>query len=205
MSNIAIYIIEDEGLIAQDISMMLEELGYDVAGIAADSEKALDFLANHEPDLVLCDIHIKGSRDGIEVASILAEKHRLPFIFLTSLSDRDTLERAKKTVPYGYVVKPFTAQDLISAIEMALYRYGTELDRSKITKEKVDGLALTPLSDREFEFLLDLSKGLNNKQLADKHFVSVNTVKFHIKNIFLKLDVSNRANALHKIIDLLST
>ena len=100
MSNLSIFIIEDEGLIAEDISDKLGDLGYDVAGIAANSEKAIDFLSGHTPDLVLCDICIKGTRDGIEVAELISKRKKVPFIFLTSLSDRGTLERAKRTLPY---------------------------------------------------------------------------------------------------------
>ena len=117
MSNISILIIEDEVIIAQDIAGKVKRLGYDVAGIKSSSEKAIDFLSFHTPDLVLCDIRIKGAKDGIEVASIIREKKKIPFIYLTSMSDRATLDRAKKTLPYGYIVKPFNANQLGRAIE----------------------------------------------------------------------------------------
>ena len=194
---------EDEAIIAQDIADKIRDLGYDVAGIAGNSEKALDQISNRLPDLVLCDIHIKGSKDGIEVAEIISKNYHIPFIFLTSLSDRNTLERAKKTLPFGYVIKPFDDRDLLSAIEMALYKHHSELERMEITKAKVDGLAASPFSEREFQIFLDITQGLNNDQIVKKEFISLNTVKYHIKNIFAKLDVSNRAEALHKVIELL--
>ena len=203
-TEISILIIEDEVIIAQDIASKVRKLGYHVAGIKSSSEKAIDFLSFHTPDLVLCDIRIKGAKDGIEVANIIREKKKIPFIYLTSMSDRATLDRAKKTLPYGYIVKPFNDRDLLSAIEMALYKHSMELEALAITKEKIDGISLSPLTDKEYEFLIDVTKGLSNNQLAEKHFISVNTVKYHMRNLVTKLEVSNRADAMHKIIAMLT-
>ena len=204
MSNVSILIIEDEVIIAQDIASKVERLGYDVADIKHSSYKAIDYLSFNTPDLALCDIRIKGDKDGIEVAEFIRKKKNIPFIFLTSLSDRPTLERAKKTLPYGYIVKPFNDRDLLSAIEMALYKHSVELEKLAITKAKADLIASSPLTEKEFQFLMDITKGLNNQQLADKHFISINTVKFHMRNLLGKLEVSCRADALHKIIDMLT-
>ena len=204
MSNVSILIIEDEVIIAQDIASKMKRLGYDVAAILHHSEKAIDYLSFHTPDLVLCDIRIKGPRDGIEIAEIVRKNKKVPFVFLTSLSDRGTLERAKKTLPYGYIVKPFNEQDLLSAIEMALYKHSVELDSLALSKEKIDGMATMSLTSKEYELLLDVTKGLTNNQIAEKHFISVNTVKFHMRNMLNKLEVNNRADALHKIIDMLT-
>jgi DNA-binding NarL/FixJ family response regulator len=204
MSNISILIIEDEVVIAQDIAGKVSRLGYDVAGIKHSSEKAIDYLSFHTPDLVLCDIRIKGEKDGIDIAEMNQKEKRIPFIFLTSLSDRATLDRAKKTLPYGYIIKPFNDRDLLSAIEMALYRHSAELDKLAITKDKVNQIVHSDLTEKEFEILLDLTKGLNNIQIAEKNFVSINTTKYHIRNLLAKFEVSNRAEALHRIIDLLT-
>ncbi len=203
-SSINIVIIEDEVIIAQDIAGKIRKLGYGVLKILHNSEKAIDFLSFHTPDLVLCDIRIKGPKDGIEVAEIVNQNKKIPFIFLTSLSDRVTLDRAKKTLPYGYIVKPFNERDLLSGIEMALYKHMNEKEALKITKEKIDAICLKPLTKKEYEFLLDVTKGLSNSQLADKHFVSINTVKYHMRNIVSKLQVSNRADAMHKILNILT-
>lgn len=204
MSNVSILIIEDEVIIAQDIASKIQKLGYDVAAIKHHSEKAVDYLSFHTPDLVLCDIRIKGPRDGIEIAEIVRKNKGVPFIFLTSLSDRSTLERAKKTLPYGYIVKPFNESDLLSAIEMALYKHSVELESLALSKDKIDAMATSSLTSKEYELLLEVTKGLTNNQIAEKHFISVNTVKFHMRNMLNKLEVSNRADALHKIIDMLT-
>lgn len=190
-------------IIALDIESKLKRLGYDVADIINNSDKAIDYLSFHNPDLVLCDIMIKGFKDGIEVAEAVKHK-RIPFIFLTSLSDRDTVSRAQKVMPFGYIVKPFNERDLFSAIEIALYKHHAELERLLITPEKINRVALDPLTKKEYEILMEMSKGLNNAKIAENHFISINTVKHHIRNIFSKLDVSNRTQALHRIIEVLT-
>jgi len=204
ISNVSILIIEDEVLIAQDIAQKVKHLGYDVMGLYHNSERALDFLAHNSPDLILCDIRIKGQRDGIEVAEIVRTDKKIPFIFITSFADRGTLDRAKNAMPYGYVVKPFTENDLLTAIEIALHKHATELDHLSITKTKIDGIANKPLTKKEYEILLDITKGLSNIQLAEKHFISHNTVMSHMRSLLTKLEASNRSVALHKIITMLT-
>lgn len=204
MSNVSILIIEDEMIIAMDIESKLKKLGYDVAGIISNSDKAVDFLSFNTPDLVLCDVMIKGGQDGIEVAEKVMHK-KIPFVFLTSLSDRSTLERAQKVLPFGYIVKPFNERDLFSSIEMALYKHHAELEKLKITPQKINKIALEDLTSKEYEVLMGITKGLNNSQIAEQHFVSINTVKHHIRNILSKLGATNRAQALHKIIELLTS
>lgn len=200
MSNINILIIEDESIIAEDISDMIRKIGYEVAAIIGNGDKALDYLGFHYPDLVLCDIMIKGTRDGIQIAEWLRKNRRIPFLFLTSLTDRATLDRAKTTLPYGYIVKPFDEKDLLTSIEMALYKFSQEMDSMKLTREKLDVLALEPLTDREYEILTEMINGLNNEQISKKVFLSNNTIKYHTKNILYKLEASNRGEVMQKII-----
>lgn len=197
-------IIEDEVIVALDIEDRLKKLGYEVAAIRHNSEKALAYLEIHAPDLILCDINIKGNKDGIDIAQFVNEKMTVPLVFVTALSDRATLERAKKTLPYGYVVKPFTDADLLSAIEMSLYKHSLEFERLKITKERIESLANAPITDREFELLQDVINGKTNIQISESRHISVSTVKYHMSNLLDKLEVKNRAGALHKIIQLLT-
>ncbi len=204
MSNISILIIEDEGVVAHDIARRLKKLGYDVAGIKSSSDQALNFLAIHTPDLILCDIMIDGDLDGIEVAEKVYEDKPIPLIFLTALSDRGTLDRAKKVLPYGYIVKPFDNHDLLTAIELALYKHSQELEKYSISIERINKICHEDLTEREFEMLEDIVKGLTNKQISETRFISISTVKYHIGKLLEKMEVSNRADALHKIIHLLS-
>ena len=118
MSKPTILIVEDEPLIADDIAETLERHGYTVCGIVDEALEALDAINDHCPDLALLDINIEGDQDGIELAGQLT----VPFVFLTSYYDKSTIERAGKTNPSGYLVKPFQENDLIANVELALKR-----------------------------------------------------------------------------------
>jgi DNA-binding LytR/AlgR family response regulator len=119
----SILVVEDEPLIADDIAGTLKELGYGVMGPVDNADEASALLSKSRPNLVLLDIQIKGNRDGIQLASEVRSKHKLPFIFITSFYDRATLDRAKLTEPQAYIVKPFDDKDLIANIEMALFKH----------------------------------------------------------------------------------
>jgi PAS domain S-box-containing protein len=126
MPPASVFIVEDELIEAEDIRQTLEKLGYAVAGIARSGESALDTLQKKRPDLVLMDIHLAGTMDGIDTADRIRTLYAIPVIFLTSYTDEVTLGRAKVTEPYGYILKPFDARELHSAIEMGLYKYRME-------------------------------------------------------------------------------
>ena len=198
MSEVRVLRVEDEPLIAEDISDFLGETNYICAGIAYDSETALDMLVNRDPDIALLDINIEGSMNGIEVAQIIRRKYNIPFIFLTSHSDKETLDKAKLTLPYGYIVKPFNEKDLISTLEMAVFRHANENKSDIPTLEHINSKLTNLLTEKEYDCLVQLFNGLTNKQMAEIQFVSVNTIKTHLKNLFLKLDVPNRTKAIHK-------
>lgn len=199
MSDIRVLIVEDEPLIAEDISDFLGDINYFPAGIAYDSETALDMLINRHPDIVLLDITIEGSINGIEIAHIIRKKYNIPFVFLTSHSDKNTLDKAKLTLPYGYIVKPFNEKDLLSTLEMALFRHANENKNSIPTLEIINAKLDSHLTEKEYTCLLQLTEGATNKQMAEKQFVSINTIKTHLKNLFLKLDAPNRTTAVQKI------
>lgn len=126
MSQYSILVIEDEAIVAMDISNTLESLGYRVLSWLKSGEEALDFLENDLPDLILMDIKLKGHLDGIQTADRIRKKYDLPVIFLTAFSDKETLDRAKMSLPYGYITKSFNINDLRSTMEMALYKHGME-------------------------------------------------------------------------------
>ncbi len=119
-----ILVVEDEGLIAEDIANRLEAMGHEVAGTASTAEEAIDQAS--AADIVLMDIHIDGQRDGIEAATEIRARHRLPVVFLTAHADRSTLERAKLAGPFGYIVKPLGPASLQTGIEIAIARHGVE-------------------------------------------------------------------------------
>lgn len=123
----AILIVEDEQIVAADIENVLEHLGYRVVGTVDCGEEACRVAVETEPDLVLMDVRIRGAIDGIETAQRIRQQRDVPIVFLTAHSDHETLDRAKETGPYGYLVKPFAERDLQATIEVAL-RQGA-LDR----------------------------------------------------------------------------
>ncbi|MCD6566252.1 MAG: response regulator [Bacteroidales bacterium] len=123
MSKVKILVVEDELIIAEDIRMMLENLGYEVVGTAPGYSEAIELMNKDLPDVVLIDILLAGEKDGITLAETIREKYNLPFIFLTSHSDTATVERAKAVCPDGYLVKPFEKKDLYTSIEIAFSNF----------------------------------------------------------------------------------
>lgn len=121
-----ILIVEDESIVAMDMQRRLEGLGYEVVGHVMRGDEALEATARREPDLVLMDIHLKGDIDGIQAAEQIKQEYRVPVIYITAYSDENTLERAKVTEPYGYILKPFQEREIHSAIEMGLYKHKME-------------------------------------------------------------------------------
>jgi len=123
MSKIKVAIVEDEVIIARNITDNLVALGYEVIGPAINYTTALELIEKEKPDLLLLDIQLSGRKDGIELAQAVKKNFPLPFIFLTANSDSATIERAKKTEPNAYLVKPFTKEDLFAAIEICFYNF----------------------------------------------------------------------------------
>jgi PAS domain S-box-containing protein len=121
-----ILIVEDEGIIAQDIKHCLENLGYIVPDVVFTGKEAIKKAEELLPDLVLMDIVLKGDIDGIETAAEIRKKFNIPIVYLTAYEDDRTLKRAKMTEPLGYILKPFEERYLRSSIEMALYKHSME-------------------------------------------------------------------------------
>jgi PAS domain S-box-containing protein len=121
-----ILVVEDEQVVAIDITRTLKGLGYDVCVPVASGEEALQRLREMQPDLILLDVRLKGELDGIDTAECIRRDYQIPYIYLSTFSDEKTLSRAKRTEPYGYITKSSHKNDLHSMIEMALYRHGME-------------------------------------------------------------------------------
>lgn len=126
MEKTRIMVVEDESLTGAYIEMNLENLGYFVTGIELSGKEAIEKAESERPDLVLMDITLQGDIDGIEAAHVIGTDLNIPVVYITANSDEKTLERAKVTEPYGYIVKPFGTRELQSNIEMALYRHKME-------------------------------------------------------------------------------
>lgn len=122
-----IQIVEDELIVASDIENCLRTLGYEVTCISDSGEDAVERAARDLPHLVLMDIKLKGKMDGIDAAALIREQCKIPVVYLTANTNTDLLERAKRTEPFGYLVKPFEEHELMSTIETAMYHHRMEL------------------------------------------------------------------------------
>ncbi|MCU0518009.1 MAG: ATP-binding protein [Oscillatoria sp. Prado101] len=128
MSTVKILVVEDEAIIAEDIASRLEKMGYTVVDIVATGKDAIEAATANQPNLVLMDIMLQGKMDGIEAAEKIRTILGIPVVYLTANADETTLQRAKITGPFGYVLKPFKEKELRATIEIALSRHQVELE-----------------------------------------------------------------------------
>ncbi|KPL17954.1 MAG: hypothetical protein AMJ93_14395, partial [Anaerolineae bacterium SM23_84] len=126
MRRARILIAEDENIVALDLRDTLRDLGYTVAGLAVTGEGAVEKAAGAHPDLVLMDIRLRGEMDGIEAAEQIRLQLDIPVVYLTAYADERSVQRAKVTEPYGYVLKPFEERELTTVIDIALYKHRIE-------------------------------------------------------------------------------
>ncbi len=145
---IKIFIVEDEMIIAANISLQLTNLGYEVTGIVPRGEVVLAHIEESIPDIILLDINLKGEMDGIETAELIQEKYNIPIIYLTANTDDTHFKRAKETKPSAYISKPFKKLDLQHAIELAAdYAMGDNANTLTSSRKEFKAMAL---SDRIF-------------------------------------------------------
>jgi DNA-binding LytR/AlgR family response regulator len=180
MGKISVLVVEDESIVSKDIQYSLKKLGYNVVGVAATGQKAIELCGEKLPDIILMDIMLKGDINGIEASTRIKEVYNIPVIFLTAYADENTLSKAKVTEPYAYIIKPFKEIDLHTSIEMAFYKHSKELE---ILKER-DMLYNIVENKENKEFIFVKSKSrlikLNTKDIffieALKDYVVINTL-----------------------------
>ncbi|MGK0470329.1 MAG: diguanylate cyclase (GGDEF)-like protein/PAS domain S-box-containing protein [Candidatus Azotimanducaceae bacterium] len=141
----SLLVVEDEVLVARDIKSRLTRMGYEVLGTASKGAEAIEKALSLRPDLILMDIHLQDEIDGVDAAIKIRETYDVPVIFCTAYSNEETLERAKVSTPYGYVLKPFDNRELEINIEIALYKHQMEKDLAN-TRQRLDA-TLTSISD----------------------------------------------------------
>ncbi len=153
-----IIIVEDDEITALNLNLSLQKQGYNIIAVCDNITQAKNKIISSKPDLVIIDISLQESNDGIELAKIIRSKYNIPFIYLTSYSDDDIISQAKQTEPYGYIVKPFDPSSLHATIQMALFKYEVENDR----KDDINSLKVDKLN---------LEKLLYSKRTSDKPIV----------------------------------
>ena len=171
-----ILVVEDEAVIAMDIEDRLERMGYEVVGNATNGEQAIKLAERHRPDLALMDIHIRGDRDGIEVAAIVAERFDIPCVFLTAYSDEATIQRAIRTQANGYLLKPFQDREMRATIELALTKHKTSRQLAEYRtalEEKVAELEQALTDVRQLKELLPICAWCKDVRREDGYWEEV--------------------------------
>ena len=142
MSQKKILIVEDESIIAEDISDSLISLGYRITGMVYSGEEAIEAAAKFRPDLVLMDVNLQGEIDGITAAAEIRSRFQIPVVYLTAYADENTLRRVNATKPFGYIVKPFEEKNLHTTIQLALHRHEydslTNLPNRSLLREQLN-------------------------------------------------------------------
>lgn len=147
--QIDIMVVEDDMIIAADISMQLTQLGYNVSAILPKGEDALAQLQHTQPDIILMDVGLKGDLDGVDTAKEILDQYKIPVIFLTANSDPETFRRAKHTRPFAFITKPFEAIDLERSLDLLVSRLTHEKEEEPGPENTINEGSYI-LSDRIF-------------------------------------------------------
>lgn len=192
MSKQKILIVEDEQVVAEDLRRLVTRLGYEVVGTAANAEDALRLVEEKHPQMVLMDIRIQGPIDGIEVAEQIYTEYEIPVSYLTAYADEATLERAKSTLPFGYILKPFEERTVQTTIELALYR--NEMEK---TLKKMDDWHSAAMQNLSEAVVAEDSKGrvvyMNNAAEALVHKKLHDLLGKPMSEVFLMRKENGRA------------
>jgi DNA-binding LytR/AlgR family response regulator len=188
-----ILIVEDEAILAMELSDLLEHEGYRVVGSAANGRRALEIFLRQRVDLVLCDITIKGDWDGIETVQQLINERPVAVIYLTAITDRETLDRAKQTFPSAFLNKPYQLASLRTAIELAIHNF--------LQRQTVISAETIPLSaDRDstaHESILRMGNSLFIKQNYQFIKTSIDEILYlEAENVYTTLVTASRKYVL---------
>jgi len=184
-----ILVVENEIIVADNILKVLSKLGYDVLEPALNYEQAVLSIRRNRPDFMILDINLGKEKTGIDVAHYLKEKDNIPFIFLTAYADENTLEKAIKTNPSGYLIKPFSKADIKPSIEVALVNFN--LRNKKTPKDQ-----FSLLTNSELAVAKLIAKKKTTKEIAETLELSRSTIKNHRHHICSKLDLPPTNNSL---------
>ncbi|MBK7498555.1 MAG: PAS domain S-box protein [Ignavibacteriales bacterium] len=201
MEKKKIFVVEDESIVSLEIQSRLKSLGYAISGAAASGDEAIRKVIDLKPDLILMDIRIKGDMDGIETAAEIKKIYDIPIIFLTAYADPVTIQRAKITDPFGYIIKPFEERELHISIEIALYKdHSQKLLREKdkwlstILRSVGDAVIATDTTGK-IKFINNVAErltGYTKEEATDKELSSVFKIRSEATKEYAK-------NAVQKV------
>jgi DNA-binding LytR/AlgR family response regulator len=196
MSDYKILVVEDELLVAADIEESLQLLGYDVIGCVATGNDAIASVEKNLPDIILMDIMLKGDMTGIEAAKAITQKHEVPIIYLTANADIATIDKAKLSLPYGYIIKPFTEKDLQTNIEIARFKFNNDL-KARMESNQYNRFFNKVNQDEEKHLFAESEKGLEKINLNDIYFIETedNKVNIHLSDEEIQINKTLEATA----------
>jgi len=205
MTPIRILLVDDHAVVRSGLSkFLMVNKDFELVGEASDGAEAVQMTALHKPDVILMDLMMPGV-DGITATREIHQKYpQVKVIALTSFSEQNMVQGALQAGAAGYLQKNVTASELANAIRsvhvgrMTLSPEAVQVLANSVTQPQLPGNALT---ERECEVLTCMVEGLNNNEIAGRLFVSIGTVKFHISNIFQKLGVDSRVEAVKLAIE----
>ncbi len=198
--SLNILIVEDDPIIAEDLYSLLTTHDYKVSDVVHNGPDALDALINKQPDFGILDIHLGGGMTGIDVAEVIHNKYHIPYIFLTSFDDEETLSAAQAHGPYGYLVKPFQDRTLLTTIKIAQTNYLSTKKITEVSKKAMEDNIKQKLTSQEYNIITMLVEGLSYRQIGELCFISSNTVKYHAGNIYSKCGINGRAELAGRLI-----
>jgi DNA-binding NarL/FixJ family response regulator len=182
-----ILIIEDEIIVAKDISEVLESCGYRICGIANNAKSAMQLFKSRIPDMIICDINLGAGKSGVDLIRETQKIKKVPVIYLTAYSDNNTVDNALDTSPASYITKPFTSEQLCIAVNRVFRSIepnaDSEMDLPKPTK-------------REMEIIQLVADGMSSKKISKKLSISFETVQSHRKNLLNKYNISSSAELI---------
>lgn len=201
MEKHKIIIVEDDEITALNLKLSLQKHGYDIIAVCDNAPQAKEKIEETKPDVIIIDISLQESSDGIELAKTIRQHYMIPFIYLTSYSDDDIIAEAIKTEPYGYIVKPFDPSSLHATIQMAIFKFEMEnkryeeINASKIDEQNIEKLLYAKReSDRPIvlfgdNYYIDISK--------DEIFYNNEKIKLTKKeNAILRLLVAKHGHVI---------
>ena len=175
----SILIIEDEIIVAKEIEQILIKNGYDVSGIALNYKQAKEKLEKSTPDVILCDVDLDEDKTGIDIIEESTQNVKIPVIFISAHSDDETLKKAFSISPVSYITKPFTENQLLTVVRLAM------------TKPVIHTpVLLKTLTKTEKEIIRLLANGKTTMEIADFKNRSYETINNHKRNIYQKLSIN---------------
>lgn len=174
-----ILIVEDELIAAESLSLDLKKLGYEVIGIVSTGEKAINKARESSPDLILMDIMLKGSMDGITAAHKIYRECKIPIVYLSAYADSETLQRAKQIPAYGYLVKPYKIADITTTITIALAKFAEDARRESnlLKQEKLNKIKTQALATASHDLRAPLTSILGYTELIKDYGDKLSTDK----------------------------